>query len=1093
MKLSAFFMMIFTMNVFATGFGQFSFKAEDKKVREVLDIIEQNSNYRFFYNDEFESINKVVNLKVESENINQVLDKLLATSDYTYSLFENNLIVISLKNNVREQSNLQQNIVRGTVKDQEGNPIPGVTIVLKGTTLGTTTDINGNYIINVVDPQSVLVFSFIGYINQEITVGNRSQIDISLEEEIVGLEEVVVVGYGTQKKVNLTGAVSTMKFENQAVSSRALSNVSNALAGMLSGTRVIQTSGLPRTDGATIQIRGIGSLNASQAPLIIIDGQVGDISSLNPNDVAEITVLKDAASAAIYGSRASNGVVLITTKSGTSDKVTFYYSGIVGIGKAKKTHEIISNTADHMRLINLAQQNSGFQPPYTQEFINEWQEKSKIDPIGYPNTDWWEALLKNNLKMNHHFSARGGSEKLNFYTSVGYFSDDGIIPNTAFERLSFRGNLNYKVNDWLELGNIFTIQNRQGDNTSENNIFSWWRASSPGTVPKHPDGRYGGAQVPGEAGANNMLRSAETSIREMDERNYTAKFFGKISPFKGFELNANYFTDVHNAESYTASPSGAQYPLWNFQNNSIIQMFSGLSSISNSFYKSQRHIFDLFSSYEINLGNHIFQILAGFNQEYFKYNNFSARKEELLTLKTPVLNAAFKNPTASGTASDFAMRSLFSRINYNLMNKYLFELNIRRDGSSKFSPDHRWGVFPSFSAGWRVAEEPFWSSLRDVINNFKIRASWGQLGNSGIGNYEWQSLYQTVNYSFNDAPIMGLRINSIANENLTWETTNVLNFGVDFSLYQNWNFELNYYNKLTKNILTTIPIPLTAGGLTPPRVNSAEVSNSGLETDVRYRNNFGKLSVSVAGHLSYNNNKIISYKGDFIEPHGNGAWTEGYPIGIYWIREVDHIVQKQSEIDALVDSGWTFHPSTPGEGDFLYKDNNDDKKINNGDRVLKGNPIPLFNYGAELSLNYKGFDLYLLMDGIAGWDKFLKGDLFSTNRIVIGYLAPVSYLNSWTPENTNTDIPKLYTNNEKNNINSDFFLHDASFLKLKTIQIGYSLPLKVRNFFKIDNLRVYFNLEDYFTFTSYPGQDPENNDQSYPLSKTASLGINLSF
>jgi TonB-linked SusC/RagA family outer membrane protein len=987
----------------------------------------------------------------------------------------------------------QQHAVSGKVTDSSGQPLPGVTVVVKGTTQGTVTNADGDYTLTNIPEDATLVFSFVGMRTQEVNVRSQTVINVRMEEETIGLEEVVAVGYGTQKKVNLTGAISNLDFESEQFSSRALTNVSTALAGTVTGINVRQGSGLPGNDNATIRVRGIGSLNASQEPLVLIDGQVGNMDMLNPDEVASISVLKDAASAAIYGSRASNGVILVTTKSGsdTNGKVTFRYSGRVSSGEPTQMDDFISNTVDHMVLLNQAYENAGQAPRWTQYQIDEWREKSKTDPIGYPNTDWWDAIIKSNLIMNHNLSATGGSDKIKFFTSLGYYSNDGLIPNTAYERINFRNNLTYSVNEWLELGNILTITTSKQDPADEGRIFSWWHFTTPGAVPKY-DGRYGGGQTYDvELEANNGLWYTERWHGENLRNSYTQKIFATLKPYKGFSITGEYYTTVENAEGWS-SPENT--PWWNFRTGEPTRTFSTRKSISTYNNKSQRHIYDVFANYHTLISNHEIGLLIGFNQEHYKYNNINASKQDLLSFDTPVLDAAPSDPMASGGANEFATRSYFGRLNYNYLGKYLFESNLRYDGSSRFSPDNRWGVFPSFSGGWVISEEPFWSSISDVINVLKFRTSWGKLGNSGIGNYEWQSLYSPANHNFAGSVVQGLRYNSIANSSITWETTDVLNFGIDMVLFKNLILDINYYNKYTNNILARNPIPFVWGGIAPPRTNAAEVSNKGFEADIRYSGNISDLSYSISVNGSYNKNKIESYKGDYIEPQGNGAWTEGYPIGIFWLRQIDHIVQDKSEIDALVADGWTFNPSTPGEGDFLYKDANGDKRIDNNDRILQGNPIPLINYGGSLSLKYKGIDFYMLINGVAKWDKYLYSDIYSVTRMP-SRLAAKSLLNAWTPENRSTDIPKLYFGDTRNNQSSDFYLHDASFLRIKTLQLGYTLPTHVIK--QLGEIRIYANLENFFTFTSFPGPDPESEERAFnsssPIIKTMSIGLNVNF
>lgn len=1093
MNLTVAILLLTLSSVSAKSYSQaVTLNERNASIERVLQSIENQTGYNFLYKKKDLQNFAPIHINVTNVSLAEALDACLKAQNVTYRIFEKTVVL--KRESISSPTENKAERIEGTVTDSKNMPLAGASINVKGTSLSVVSAANGQYSITITDPKSILVFSFVGYETREVAVKGQNVINVQLMESVSNLDEAVVVGYGTQKKINLTGAISTINFEDQSITSRALQNVSSALAGMAAGLSVTQTSGAPSNNSSSINIRGMGSLNASQQPLVLIDGQVGNMNSISPNDVASISVLKDAASAAIYGSRASNGVILITTKTGknTRGKVTFSYAGLAGFGKPLQTHDVISNTPDHMSLINLAQRNSGLNPSYTQAQIDEWRQKSITDPIGYPNTDWWKALTKSNLKMNHHFSARGGNDRASFYTSVSQYSDNGLIPNTAFKTLNFRNNLTYKVTNWLELGNIVTLRKTEEDPGTEGQIFTFWRATTPGIVPKHSDGRYGGAQTPAnETGANNPLRAAENPIGENNNNDFSGKIFGILTPFKGFSTTFSYFTEVTNNEGWI---SASNPPMWDFRNEVIVRSFEPRLSLNTFAVKTQREVIDLYSSYEKSLNKHKFKILLGYNQEYFKTQNINATKSDLLSLQTPVLSAAPSDPTINGNASDFAIRSLFGRLNYDFESKYLFEANLRYDGSSRFSPENRWGIFPSFSAGWRVSEEPFWSGLKDKINNLKIRASWGQLGNSGIGNYEWQSIYASSNHSFNSTVVQGLRVNSIANQNITWEKTEVINLGIDFSFLRAWTFDINYYNKNTSGILTNIPIPFVNGGITAPRVNAAEVNNTGIEGELRYNARMGDLSFSVAVNGSYNRNKIVQYKGAFIEPRGNfQAWAEGKPIGIYWVREIDYIVQDKSQVDELIAKGYTFSPSIPGPGDFMYKDANGDKVINDNDRVLKGQPLPLYNYGANFSMNYKGIDAFVLMAGVAGWDKYLKGDLFSTNRLVLGYLAPAKYLDSWTPENRSNDIPKLYTNNIKNNLESDYFLHNAAYLKIKSIQLGYTVPVKITNTLKVEKFRIYANLENYFNFTSFPGQDPENNDISYPLSKVMSIGLNVSF
>lgn len=996
---------------------------------------------------------------------------------------------------------VEDKVVTGRVVDEKEGGLPGVSVVVKNTTRGTTTDADGKFRLAIPEGNlTTLVFSFVGYVSQEMVVGNQTHLAISLQVDLKSLEEVVVIGYGTQKKANLTGAVSTVNFENDAINSRSTTNVSTMLAGMSSGIRVQQVNGLPSdNNNSSLTVRGVGSLNNSSAPLVVIDGQVADINSVSPNDVATVTVLKDAASAAIYGSRASNGVILITTKNGrdTQGKVTFTYNNFVGNRTPAQVANLVGNSPDYMYLVNMMYANSGLAAKFTPQYIEEWREGSKTDPIRYPNTNWLEAMIQRNTVINHNFSGRGGNEKINFYSSFDYFKDNGLVPNTGFRRINFRNNLSYQINKWLKLGNNVTVISTKAEPATVDDAFMWIRATTPAVVPKHPDGRYGSGQLlAGEGGSNNGLMSAENRRGETKGTQLQGKLFAVLTPFKGLSITGSYFTDLFFQERWT----GTIYTdMWNFQTEKVgIDRTTGTRlSLTNTSRKNHRQVYDLYADYAVSFGKHNLQVLGGFNQEQYITNNFSASRSDLLSYNTPVLDAAANDPQAGGNASDFSIRSFFGRASYNFNRKYMLETNLRYDGSSRFAPDRRWGLFPSVSAGWMVSAEDFWNPLSHVINDFKVRASWGKLGNNGIGNYEWQEFYQAANYNFNGTIVPGLVYSDFGNPIITWESTNVLNIGADIRLFNTLNLDLNYYNKETGNILANLPIPLVNGGIGAPRMNAAQVQNRGFEAEIKYQRTLGRIALNFGANMGYNRNRILTYKGSLIEPRAVAqAWTEGQPIGIYWVREIDRIIQAESEVKALVDQGYTFHPSTPGVGDFLYRDANGDKAINDNDRVLKGNPIPLITYGGTFGASMLGFDFNLYFDGVGKWDRYLQGSLYSLNHQE-GYQWPQEYMNAWTSENRSTTIPKVYFNNPKNDQSSDYFLKKADYLKIRSLQLGYTLPATLIKQIKLTKFRVFANLENYFTFTKWPTMDPEvvpsGYDQTYPLSRTFSMGLSVSF
>ena len=1105
MKIAAFLTFFFSLQLIAVNsYSQstrLNLDMETAKIKDVLMQIENQSEFYFLYNGKLVDVDKTVSIHAENQSITNVLSQLFDNREVAVKIIDRQIVLLpaTMESDFGIVPSVLQGIaITGTVTDSNGEPLPGVTVIIKGTTQGTATDVDGTYSLSVPGENEILMFSYIGFFTQEITVGSQRNINITLIEDARQLEEVVVVGYGAQKKVNLTGAVANISFENEAITSRPLTSASAALSGLMPGLVIRQSSGDPNSDGASIRVRGVGTLNNSD-PLVLIDGQPGDLNSLSPSDISSISVLKDAASAAIYGSRAANGVILVTTKAGmdSGGKVTFNYTGNIGFTNPTKLYELVTNTADHMTISNLVYQNSGQNQPFSQELINEWREKSKTDPILYPNTNWWDVLLTPNTINNHALSARGGNSKINFYTSFNFLDNNGIMKNTAFKRYTFKNTLTYQVNSWLKMGNTITAMFGKAEPVSPEYVFQWFLVTTPGLLPKHPDGRYGGAMTPGEASANNQFIALENSLGERNTQRYNGKLFATITPVKGFDITGSYYIDMYN---YDAWSSNRPTTRWNFQTETPISVPSGILSINNSYSKAQRHVFDVFANYSKTFAElHNIQLLAGFNQEYYKSQYFSAAKQDLFSLDTPVLDAAPTMTSSGGSASDFAMRSFFGRINYDYANKYLFEVNLRADGSSRFSPDNRWGYFPSFSAGWRISEETFWENLKPTVDNLKLRGSWGQLGNNMIGNYDWQDLFAVANHSFNGVAVTGLAPNAIANNLITWETTEVINVGADVTLFGALNLSLEYYNKYTHGILYRDPIPYVNGGLTAPMVNSAEVRNTGFEYDVNYRTKIGKdFIISIGLNGAVNHNKIEKYKDGLLEVRGVSAWKEGQPIDKFYVREIDHIVQDKAEIDRLVADGWTFNPSVPGPGDFLYKNNNGDKAINDEDKVLKGNPIPIFSYGGTLSMEYRGFDFYGLITGISGWDRYTSSTLFSLDTYP-NYMFHKSYMNAWTETNHSTTIPKIYYSNPKNQQVSDYHLHDASYMRVKTLQLGYTLPAKMSKRIFMDKLRAYINLENFFTFTSYPGMDPEATgstyqaDTNYPLLKTVSFGLNISF
>lgn len=827
--------------------------------------------------------------------------------------------------------------------------------------------------------------------------------------------------------------------------------------------------------------------------MVLIDGVPGSINDVNPNDVESISTLKDAASSAIYGSRAANGVILITTKRGGKDKLSISYNGYVGVESAAKMIDFISDYPTHLELINEAKLNSNQPALYEQADIDEWRQKSLTDPLNYPNTDWFREILKSSVVTEHNVSARGGGEKSNFMLSLGYLDNKGVIENAEYKKYSFRLNADSQITDWFQLGgNIFGFWSDRGP-VSLDNLIESMLMTSPGILPKSADGRYGGTMMPGENfRANNPRMTMEKAKGNNERQRLGVKFFAKINFLKYFEFESSFAADYDNNRSWNYwEPT----PVWNFQTNSILYGNTGRNGMTNTSSRYYSTVLNelLRFNYSINKEHNI-SALVGFDQEYSRTDRFSASKYDLLNDAILVLDAAAADPTASGTANDRALRSYFGRINYDYKGKYLFEANARYDGSSRFSKDCRWGFFPSFSAGWRISEENFFESLRETMSNLKIRASWGQLGNNNIGDYEYQSLYASQNYSFGDNIVLGSAPTMIPNGKITWESTTITDIGLDMNFFNNsLSCTFDFFNKVTNDILVRLPIPDVMGNLTAPSQNAAKVRNRGWEAQVDYHGKIGKdFKYNVGFNLSLVNNKVVKYRGDVKTFSGAQVLTEGLAIYPYYVREVDHIIQDQAEIDELLAQGYTFSPGVPEPGDFLYKDQNNDKKIDDDDRIAKGSSIPKCTYGINLSASFKNFDLYVLGQGVQGIDTYWC-DGFNTSDIHWDYLTRTNALKRWTPENKTTEFPRLTMGVSNNVVNNDFWMQNASYFKIKSIQLGYTIPQNISTKFFVNRLRAYTSLENYLTFTKYDGFDPENTGITYPNMKQWVFGLNVTF
>ncbi|TDE17213.1 SusC/RagA family TonB-linked outer membrane protein [Dyadobacter psychrotolerans] len=1058
--------------------------------------------------------------------------------------------------------------ITGKVTDEKGESLPGVSVVLKGTQQGTVTDVDGKFKLSVADvTDKILVFSFVGYDPKEVEIGSQTNFSVNLTASTSTLNELVVVGYGEQKKVNLTGSVATI--DSKSIESRPVTNLSSSLAGLGQGVYVRQGSGKPGDDGATIRIRGTGTLN-DNSPLVLIDGIIGVMDAVNPNDVENISILKDAASSAIYGSQAANGVILITTKKGSKNRTTVSYSGLFSTASPSALPEFVSDYPLHMRLFNEGAANIGRATPiYSAQTIQTWED-AKANPNGlnangapnwlaYPNTNWGDVIFENNMVQNHNLSVNGGSDKALFNISLGYLDNPGVMQNTGLKRYQLRANVQATLAKFITIGTQTFAQTQSKDLGNTGNAFNFLRQTVPGVYPYY-DGRYGQPSATDEIQtANNILTYLNSTGGDDRESRFNTTLFANFDILKGlkFETKLNYQMRFAEYNSHAI-------PLlrWNFANNiadDISQTNDPTTmSTSYSFNKNYQVTFDNVLRYNTILGkDHDIGALAGYNQYYYNYYDLGASKMGLIDWTITTLGSATDLSSISGQEYDRSMRSWFGRVNYAFRSKYLFEANVRYDGSSRFSPQTRWGTFPSFSAGWRISEERFFRDLGTPLTNLKLRASWGKLGNNASGDYDYQATYGKVGYSFNGAVSSGLVQGKIANPLLKWETTTVTNVGVDANAFNNRaNIELEWYQKYTDGILTTPPIPITAGTVSAPTQNTAAVRNRGLELSLGWRDKIGEFNYSVSGNFAYNINKVMTYKGKLREQwveNANGTRTytsnlgevstggdnqilEGYAINEFYLRErykgdgsfaaggdvninsgpKDGMIRTPEDlawVNAMKAAGYSFSPvngvgkSQLYYGDFIFADLNGDGIYGNSyDRKFTGTTsTPRYIFGLTLNGSWKGFDLSMLWAGSTGMQYYYNAEGYNNSIVRDGNGVSVRvaddhyYYNDVNPSDPGNNIsgtfPRLkYNGDAINNTSNTFWLYDASYVKLKNLQLGYSIPDVWVKKAKMSRARIFLSGENLLILTKYPGLDPEiGSGVGYPTMKQYSLGVNVTF
>ncbi len=998
-----------------------------------------------------------------------------------------------------------QIIVTGTVTSATDElSLPGVNVIVKGTTTGTITDFDGNYQITVPSTDAVLLFSFIGYNNEESMVGSQTVINISLGEDIQLINEVVVIGYGTQKRSNISGAVSVVTAEE--ITETPILRAEQALQGRTAGVSVAQVSGSPGSP-LTVRVRGTGTINNSD-PLYLVDGvPVDGIDFLNANDIESMSVLKDGASAAIYGTRAANGVVLITTKGGKKNQEgKLSYDAYYGIQKPWKKMNLL-NAREYAIISNEGRINAGQVP--LPEFANP-------DALG-EGTDWQEAIIEDAPIESHQIGFSGGSEKSAYNLSVGYFSQDGIIggEKANFERYTARVNTTHDIKKWLKVGNTLSFTYLERGLLAENNEFNspLIRALNmdPVTPVRKADGTYA-YSVYSDTDITNPVNAMEQTYDTWTTNRLVGALYAEATLLKGLTIRTTYSVDAN------FSLRDIFRPRFDLSNNPILgdapagekNLVNSISKEDNTWKKWQ---LETVMNYNTTIGEaHKLNLTLG-NTRLVERHDYGGKSNTNLPSNDP--DDAFLSNTidpiesqgAYAGAEEGALLSYFGRVNYEYDDRYLFTATLRADGSSNFGPNNRYGYFPSFSLGWIASNEEFWNQ-DGIINFFKVRTSWGQNGNDRIGRFAYLSVVSTgQNYSFDgfDGINNGSLPIKASNPDIQWETSTQTNIGLDVGMFNNrLNLTADYYIKNTSDMLAAPPLPEIVGADAPFR-NVGEVENKGLELSLEYKNKLGGLKYSVSGNIAFISTEVVSLGNDAepitsgnVQSAGSVTRTEvGHPIASFYGYVTDGLFQNVEEI-----STHAFQNENTAPGDIRYKDLNGDNVINDDDRTFIGNPTPEFNYGANFDASFKGFDISIFLQGTQGNDIYnatTRYDFVYTNR-------PQSILNRWTGPGTSNFEPRVTVSDPNYNARaSDRFVEDGSYLRLKNLQVGYSLPKSITDKLKISKFRFYVAGQNLFTFTDYSGLDPEIGikfdtpleigiDRGfYPQSRTILGGVNVVF
>lgn len=1107
--------------------GVFTLQKDSITLREILKSLEVQTNYVFIYTDDEIPVNRILSVKVKDQPMDVFLSKLFDSLKIKYRVFGNQ-IALSVDKRT-SQHNSQQGavtepviaieqfsalsvtqdgepnrleivsfMVTGVIKDESGGSLPGVNILEKGTSNGTVSDRDGNFSLDVANANSILIFSYIGYKSQEVPVNGNASIQISMEADVETLGEIVVVGYGSQKRSDLTGAVASVKASE--VRNMPVRSINEALQGRVAGVTVTKGNGAPGA-GSDIVIRGAGSING-MAPLYIVDGvRMGTGYNFNIQDIESIEILKDASSAAIYGSQAAGGVILVTTKRGAQDKMQINFNMYAGVRQPVQMYSLL----DRDEFV-LAKSEFGTD-------VSSWGNISEL-----PDTDWVDELFKNGTEQSYSLSLSGGSEKSNYYASASYQDENGIRIDNSFKRYSLRFNSDYKIGKKVKVGETLFAWKGSFNPTQESLIP--FRSVPTQNVydPTNPLGGWG--KTPSYFAGGNPVGNELRHHRVDETYALEGNLYIDVELLKGLSVRGLVGTSFigHNDSDF-----GEAYDFGSASNNQ--------AQFIKNFSKQENYSANVVATYKKSFGDHSFKVLGGYEMYREDGTNlrgtasgFSVPVAESFNLNNNISSQRVEGGVTEGRR----LLSQFGRIEYEFMDRYLLNASIRRDGNDRFAPDNRWGIFPSVSGAWKISQENFMAEV-NWLSSLKLRAGYGVLGNDGaIAQFAYQGSYGSQNITGlpDGSRVVGTGLNlRLPNDQIKWEEVSTFDIGLDAGLVSDrLQVTLDYYDRQTKDMIYQLRAPVSAGlgGFVP--VNIGQMSNRGIEFSIDYRGGESDFKYQIGFNSAFNTNKVIKLDGDENVPIDDGNAGEyiqgpisrtavGNPIGQFYGYHVEGIFATDQQVGerGVVQTG-------AGAGDLIFKDMNGDNVIDELDRTYIGNPWPKMTYGITASFSYKGFDLSLLFQGVQGVDvyngskyftQFLAGDYNTTSDVFNG-----SFFNG----NGLTDQPRLgYTNTAGDYIRdpngnytkiSSYYVEDGSFLKLRNVQFGYNLAPSTANRLGISSARIFFMAQNIFTITGYSGMDPEvvgtgsragttargiDTIYEYPRTSLLSLGLDLAF